>query len=553
MVNTNATVKERGAVRTRLLVSRPLAVTRGADGARRAHPPRLGVLVGPLLVLVAWELLALYVFAGKDVMPTPIAVLRDFWIDRALLADNTGTTLTEAATGWLLGNALAVALALVFILVPMVEAVLLRLAIASYCLPIIAIAPILNIVFTGNQAKVYLAALAVFFTTLIGMVTGLRSPDIPTVDVIRAFGGNSWKVLVKVRVRYALPYLFAALRIAAPAAVLGAVIGEFLGGTSGIGVAMINAEQSVDVTRTWMLATWATILTGLGYLVTSLVARLSTPWSTSLRRNELGMNPPVVAQGLLYRSARSAGFAVLSLTLAIVIWAGGIGALHLNSYFAKSPMTVWRFLTSDAAAAANRSVVLDALGTTVRDAMLGFAAGTTCAILLAIACAMFAIVETTVVPVAIALVSIPLPAMTPLLALTFGRGILTVAVIAGIITFFPTLVNMVVGLQSAPRETEDLLRSLNASGFATLLKLRLPTALPALFASVRIAGPSALTGAVLAEWLATGKGLGYLMLVSDTEAQFSMLWTSAVVVTLVSILLYTAAGITERGVKRRFE
>jgi ABC-type nitrate/sulfonate/bicarbonate transport system permease component len=69
---------------------------------------------------------------------------------------------------------------------------------------------------------------------------------------------------------------------------------------------------------------------------------------------------------------------------------------------------------------------------------------------------------------------------------------------------------------------------------------------------VRIAGPSALTGAVLAEWLATGNGLGYLMLESNMEAQFSMLWASAVAVTLVSIFLYTAVGVIERGVIRRF-
>jgi ABC-type nitrate/sulfonate/bicarbonate transport system permease component len=88
-------------------------------------------------------------------------------------------------------------------------------------------------------------------------------------------------MLVKVRLKASLPSLFAALRIAAPAAVLGAIIGEYLGGDNGLGVAMINSEQSLNIAGTWGIALVTTALAGIGYAVVAVVGRLVTPWARS--------------------------------------------------------------------------------------------------------------------------------------------------------------------------------------------------------------------------------------------------------------------------------
>jgi ABC-type nitrate/sulfonate/bicarbonate transport system permease component len=124
----------------------------------------------------------------------------------------------------------------------------------------------------------------VFFTTLIGAMVGLRSADAASLDLIHAFGGNSLKKLTKVRLRASLPSLFAALRIAAPAAVLGSIIGEYLGADRGLGVAMINSQQAFDVPRTWGIALVAAAAAGTGYAVTALVGRLLTPWAPRTKR-----------------------------------------------------------------------------------------------------------------------------------------------------------------------------------------------------------------------------------------------------------------------------
>ncbi len=110
------------------------------------------------------------------------------------------------------------------------------------------------------------------------------------------------------------------------------------------------------------------------------------------------------------------------------------------------------------------------------------------------------------IPVAVVLRSVPFVAMTPLIAVALGRGLVSVTVIAGIVTFFPTLVNVVQGLRSAPDDAILLMRAFDASELTTLVKVRLPSALPSLFSSARIAAPGALLGAILAEWLSTGTG-----------------------------------------------
>jgi sulfonate transport system permease protein len=245
-----------------------------------AHSRRfLVAVIGPVVLLLLWELLALTVFAGKHSVPTPVGVVRGMWNDRSLYSENAPTTLREAGLGYLWGNLAALALAGIVSLVPFLEKTLLRIAITSYCLPIVAIAPVLNIVLNGDAPKATLAALSVFFTTLVGALLGLRSADASSLDVVRAYGGGRWATLAKVRLRYALPATFAGLRIAAPAALLGAVIGEYLGGDSGLGIAMINSEQALEINRTWGIAMFVTIVALLGYVITELIARWLTPWA----------------------------------------------------------------------------------------------------------------------------------------------------------------------------------------------------------------------------------------------------------------------------------
>jgi ABC-type nitrate/sulfonate/bicarbonate transport system permease component len=213
---------------------------------------------------------------------------------------------------------------------------------------------------------------------------------------------------------------------------------------------------------------------------------------------------------------------------------------------------VWSFLTDPAESTARREIAR-AVGTTMRNAALGLLAGVTGAVALAVAVASNRVVQQAVMPVAIGVRSVPLVAMTPLVALAVGRGLACVLVIAGMVTFFPTLVHVTEGLRNAPPLASHAVRAAGGGSWEQLRRVRLPYALPSLFASIRIAGPQALIGATLAEWLATGQGIGSHMMVALASSRYTELWASVAVLTALSLAVYGAAATLESAVIRRFQ
>jgi len=236
-------------------------------------------------LLVLWEVAALTFLADSKALPPVTDVVRDVTGDLDVYLRNARTTLREAWPGWLWGNVIATLLGALTVAVPLLERPTLHVSVAITSLPIIALAPIFQVTLEGDAPRSALAGLAVFFTTLVGTIVGLRACDRSSVDLIRALGGGRVAVLRRVRVRAALPDYFAALKISAPAAVLGAIIGEFIGGAeNGLGVALIAARANADSARVWGVALVATAMAGLGYALIALVGRVLTPWAPSSRR-----------------------------------------------------------------------------------------------------------------------------------------------------------------------------------------------------------------------------------------------------------------------------
>ncbi|MFI7399503.1 ABC transporter permease [Streptomyces sp. NPDC049541] len=240
-----------------------------------------GGAVGIAALIGAWSLLSTTVVGTGDGVPTPWAVVASVFDDGwTFYGPHVEQTLGEALTGYLVGNGLALGLAVLVLLVPVLERVITQIAVASYCLPIVAIGPILSLVLDGDKPMSAMAGLSVFFTTLIGALLGLRSADPAALDLVRAYGGGRWQQMLRVRVIAALPSTLAALKIAGPAALLGAIIGEYLGRVdSGLGIAMTIAQQQLDVPRTWGIALVSGAVAGVAYGVVGLVARYALPWS----------------------------------------------------------------------------------------------------------------------------------------------------------------------------------------------------------------------------------------------------------------------------------
>ena len=256
---------------------------------------RLTGLVGVLATIGIWWLLAVTVFASVGrrpdgsggAIPTPLQVVEQLFEDGFTFYFRNGSiTVLEAGLGFLWGNAIALVLAAIALTLPKLESLASQMAIITYLVPIVAIGPIVRLIVGAPGpgepagAAVVLAALSVLFTTYIGAITGVRSTDRRILDVVSAYGGNALDKLFKVQLLSALPSVFAAFKIAAPAAFLGAILGEYVGGTDvGFGPAMVNAQQSLEVARVWGVALISGAIAGAGYWLFGFLGKLLTPWA----------------------------------------------------------------------------------------------------------------------------------------------------------------------------------------------------------------------------------------------------------------------------------
>jgi ABC-type nitrate/sulfonate/bicarbonate transport system permease component len=240
-------------------------------------------LIGLAGILVIWTILAFSPLAVGGVIPTPWAVLRQIVNDGwEFHVRNVGVTTLSALQGFLWGNLAAIGLALLVLLVPWLEGAALQIAIISYCIPLTAIGPIVYIVAgPGSRSpSIILAAMSVFFTTVVGCLLGVRAADRISLDLIEVYGGGRWSKLVKVQLIAALPQLLAALKIAAPAAFLGAILGEYLGGIdTGLGPVITAAQTNLRSSQIWSLALISGAIAGAGYGIVGLIARFATPWA----------------------------------------------------------------------------------------------------------------------------------------------------------------------------------------------------------------------------------------------------------------------------------
>lgn len=195
-----------------------------------------------------------------------------------------------------------------------------------------------------------------------------------------------------------------------------------------------------------------------------------------------------------------------------------------------------------------RSEAFAALGTTLVDAGIGFVSGMVAATVIAVLFVLYQPFEFAFMPIALLLRSVPLVAMAPVLLLMFGQGNLGIAVIAAIVVLFPALVNIVVGLRGASPQALDVIRVNGGSALTELTKVRIPSALPQFFASVRISVPGSIVGAMLAEWLVGFDGMGGVLSGYKGAGNYGGVWTIVVFAVMSSIILYAVATIVEAAV-----
>ncbi|MEJ6394219.1 ABC transporter permease subunit [Gymnodinialimonas sp. 2305UL16-5] len=497
-------------------------------------------VLGPVLVVVLWEG-ATQISGQSFVVAAPSAIVLYIADNAALMLRALGVTLTNAALGFAIGNLAAVVLAACAIALPRSEAVIRGLALLVFCLPLVATGPILRVVFgPGDWPQIVLAALAVYYTTLIPLLVGLRAVPSNWLDLVRSYGRGRFTALIRIRAIASVPYLVAGLQIAAPAAFLGAMVGEFTGAERGMGVLTIRAMRSMDVEMTWALASIATAIAVLSYLAIGwIAARFMRDAPPTI------LAAPALANRRRFEPLLTIGAVTL---IALTLWWGGLVALQLNPFFAKGPIQVFDALVLADDASQTRQTLATALGETAVFLLPGYAAGLLLGALLAMSIIQVPAIAGTAMPLAIALRSVPIITTAPLVVLLLGRGALGTIVLVAIMVFFPTFVACLHGLRQAPGQIIDVLRSYAAPSRAVLLRVRIPAMLPAFFAAARINVPASVLAVTVVEWLATGQGTGSVMALSASLSDYDMLWSSVVLVAVLSVIGYGSVGWVERRV-----
>jgi sulfonate transport system permease protein len=499
-----------------------------------------------LVILLILEVLGEWVLANKGIIASPTHVVTGLWDDRSLYGANVPTTVETAAKGWAVGNAAAIVVAGIAQSISRTERPALLLGLTVFSIPGVALAPVLEVTMSGDAPGAVLAGFFVFFPTLILTLLGLRQADPGALLVARAYGAGRWRTLTKVRVRAALPGIFTGLSLTVPAALVGAILGEFIGANSGLGVMLIDAMYGAQVDRVWGVAAVTTTLALVGYYVVRYIGRLLNPWSSPLDASATASALDLTRQdghGRLGRLVET----LVSIGLILLVWWASIPVFGLSTFVVKNPGDVFHYLFTGSAG----STVLSQIGVTLADAGLGFCVGIAVGWILGVLFVVSPATGRAVIPLAFIVSSVPAIVFVPIVTLVLGRGPLSAGSIAAIVTFFPVLVNTMFGLRSASGDTLLFFQAHDASLWQTLWRLRLPIGLPAMLAAARISAPLAVLGATLAEWLATGRGLGYLIVTAFVNSNYTQMWAAAIVLTLLSIVFYWVLSGVERVVLRR--
>ncbi|CDZ58170.1 ABC transporter permease [Neorhizobium galegae] len=223
----------------------------------------------------------------------------------------------------------------------------------------------------------------------------------------------------------------------------------------------------------------------------------------------------------------------------VVLWQFVVWFFKIPTFMAPSPVDV-AYAFRD-----NAGILWTNMLPTILEAFLGFVFGNLVAILLAIWFVHSATAEKAFYPIAVFIKAIPIIALAPILVLIFGNGLAPKIIIAGLICFFPTLVNMVQGLKSASPAMLDLMRVLSASNTEILWKVRLPSSMPFLFAALKIAATSSVMGAIVAEWIGSSFGLGALIIEATYNFRSPLLYATVVIAAVLAVVLFFIVSVIE--------
>lgn len=522
-----------------------------AEPAVRRPDPRVGaparsVVAGAAGIGVA---LVVWIVGGRagwasGMVVTPAEALAPIFGDSAdIYRRATGATVAAAVRGFAIGGSLAFIAALVAAAVPSLRAAISRFATIANAAPWIAVAPCMLVVLGRERGPSAVAALAVFFFVFVATSVGLGATPAASHHVMTALGAPRWRTLALVQLPGSWPSVVDGCKLAAPAAMAGAIFGEWYGAQRGLGVLLIGAMQSGRAERLWAASLIAAACGLVAYgmfalLQTALVARYGSAVTQEVGTADSRPRPTTIALETLS--------AAVVVGLLIAAWWTWIEVADVSPLVVPRPSRVLEALLDTPGDYASAAIAT--IGTAAVALALGFVVGVTAAVVTSRS----AFLGGMIVPVVVVMAATPLVALLPLFARIFGYQPGTVRILAAVMVFFPIFVFTRSGLRSMAGASTDALHALGTPSSTRFRLLDLPAAVPHVASGTRLAAGSAVVAAVVGETLIGDEGLGVLFAQSYRLLDLPRAFGAAIVIVAISVAVFAAAGMVERAVHRRW-
>jgi len=235
---------------------------------------------------------------------------------------------------------------------------------------------------------------------------------------------------------------------------------------------------------------------------------------------------------------------VLTVVVALVAWEVIVRAMDVQTWLLPPPSMIFGELVD------SFTLLSKHAGTTLTEMVVGFAVSVALGVTLAAGIASFRTFERSLYPLIIASQTIPIFTLAPLLIIWVGTDIMSKIIVIVLFTFFPIVISVVTGLRQVENEMVDMFRTLGANQRQILIKLMIPTALPNVFAGMKVAAVISVIGAVIGEWVGASSGLGYLMKLSGPQFLTARVFAAIVFLSVMAMGFFAVVALTERYVLR---
>ncbi|MCD6435837.1 MAG: ABC transporter permease [Clostridiales bacterium] len=232
------------------------------------------------IIVFLWEIIVDFKWIERYILPSPSDVIKALIVNFKTIMMHSKVTLIEGVIGLFVAIVISFLIAAAMDRMALLKKAIYPLLVASQTVPIIVIAPLIAMWFGfGITPKIFVVVLVCFFPITISLSDGLESVDDELVDLLKTMGASSIQIFKKVKVPYALQYFFSGLKIAATYSIMGAVIGEWLGGKSGLGVYMLRARHSFLLDQVFASILVIVALSMFVFYIISIVQKILMPWT----------------------------------------------------------------------------------------------------------------------------------------------------------------------------------------------------------------------------------------------------------------------------------